>query len=474
MIIQQNTKYINNEDKEKLDLLSENFKLFRKHNEKLSYGIDRILNEVKTEYVTTIEQVKNKYTLSNNQDEYQTVRTTVSKDIYKNKLIIKGKRLSSFYSPSKQKRLKTCNTWAEFAKFLDGKQELKQTKSNACGVHLLCPFCASRKASKIQKRLEDFFMLFDDKLSFYDNSLFDDKFNVSDIINNEFEFKASQHTLDTQAKVKSEYGNILSDKYYWYFSVLTVKNSFDINQVLNHLKHSFTKLRKKINDYKKRNSDTVFTSLGGVYSVEITYNYKTGYHPHINFLWCSDKKIQDIKLYKSKKQKSKISTSLYFNSDTVSKEWLSITKDSFITSCTPINIKKDLKKNLMEIIKYALKFNDMPISNLLEIYPHLHKQRFFGSMGFMYGLGLDKLEIEEFSTDRRYIELVMTYKRGLYSFYEKSLLTEIPIFSDDVLLYNQVSSLVPVKYTNKNLQFIKFSSSEQLEILSKQFDYRRN
>lgn len=459
MIIQKKTKYINNEDFEKLDLLTDNFKLFRKHNLKVVNEIEFKLSQNQGEFVTTIETFINQY---GNEQNFR--NTSFKKSI-------KDKMLGEYYSPNKQKRLKSCNTWGEYAKFLDGAKEIKQTKSNACGVHLLCPFCASRKASKIQKRIEDFFMLFDDKLSFYDSSLFDDKFDISSIINNEFELMASSETLETQKKVQSQFGNILSDKYYWYFSVLTVKNSFDIQEVLSHLKQSFNKLRKKINDYKLRNSETVFTSLGGVYSVEITYNFRTGWHPHINFLWCSDKKIEDIKMYKSKKQKSKNYTSLYYNSETVSKEWLSITKDSFITSCTPLNIKRDLKKNLMEIIKYALKFNDLPVSKLIEIYPHLHKQRFFGSLGFMYGLGLDKLEIQEFKTDRQFIELVMTYKKGLYHFEEKEIeIQDTEIFIGDKFYDISSNSLVPVKNTKKKINFINFSS---LDALSKEFDFRR-
>lgn len=456
MIIQKNSKYINNDDLNSLELLTEKFQLFRKHNKKVTFAIE---NKINSSYNQLIEIIEDDGTITYYEAEKPTPK-------YK-------KMLAEYYSPNKQKRLQSCNTWGEYAKFLDGNQEIKQTRSNACGVHLLCPFCASRKASKIQKRLEDFFMLFDDKLNFFDSSIFDDKIDISQIINNEFDFKASPQTIETQKKVFNQYGNILdTNKYFWYFTVLTVKNSHDIQEVLNHLKHSFNKLRKKISHYKERNYETVFSALGGVYSVEITYNYKTGFHPHINFLWCSDKKITDIKLYKSKKQKSKNQTSLYYNSEKVSQEWLSITKDSFITSITPINIQLNLKKNLMEIIKYALKFNDMPVNKLVDIYPYLHKQRFFGSLGFMYGLGLDKIKIEEFKTDRQFIELIMTYKKGLYYFEEKQIeVQEIPIYQNEKLVNMTECFIVPVKHTIKNIKFIDFFA---LSALEKEFEYRRN
>ena len=107
-------------------------------------------------------------------------------------------------------------------------------------------------------------------------------------------------------------------------------------------------------------------------------------------------------------------------SEKLANEWQHITKDSFITSCTPINIKMNLKSNLMEIIKYSMKFNDLPNDKLVEIYPSLYKQRFFGTLGFFYGLGLDNIKIDEFVSKRKYIEFVMNYTKGLWTFEEKT------------------------------------------------------
>jgi len=382
MIISQNSKNINL-DRDKLEDITEKFKEFKKHNFNVSRSITHVMDCMRGDKRTPDKKIKGKY-------------------------------LSEYFSQNKQVRIKKCNSWGEFAKFTDGNKEIKQTKSNACGTHLLCPFCASRKASKIQKRMEDFFLCFDDEIIEHN---FDD---FADVVNNEYKPSASEHTKEIYKKVNDKFGNILDLN--WYFSVLTVKNSFDVDECLNHLKRSFQTIREKIKLYKKgRDIDTVFSVLGAVYSIEITYNPFTGFHPHINILMATDKKIDDCKMYKNRKQKEpKKVTDCYWNSKKLSAEWKSITKDSFITSCTPLNIRVGLKENLMEIIKYALKFNDMNTNILVEMYPHLYRQRFFGTLGFFYGLGLDKIEIEEFVSEREYIEFVMTYTKGQYHFSEKT------------------------------------------------------
>lgn len=433
IIITKKLYFVDDTDRDNLSELTDTFKEFKKHNFKTVRSIKHFID--------------------------------INKDT---NWSFNNKKLADFFSPNKQQRIQKCNSWGEYVKFLDGDMELKQKKSNACGTHLLCPFCASRKAAKIQKRTEDFFWLFSDDIK--QNTILS---NTEQIINNEFEIKPSEHTLNVKNKVFSEYGNILD--LHWYYMVLTVKNDFDIDRGFNHIRKSFDVIRKKISNEKRgKDKHTVFKMLGAIYSIEITYNPKTGFHPHINIMCAFSQPISDIKMYKKKSHKDR--TDIVWNSKLVSNEWLSITGNSYITSCTPLPIGKenheDLKKHLMEILKYSLKFNSMNTNIMVELYPHLYKKRLFGSLGFMYGLGLDKLEIEEFVTDRKFQEFVMKYIDGNYVFdikEEKKIVFEY-IDENGEVYDNEMISHIPIESTKKVIQP---ENNFELEKLSKEFEKRR-
>lgn len=434
VIITKKLQFVNEDDRCNLNELTNTFKEFKKHN------------------FNTMRSIKKFY-------EYNRDRNWSFND----------KGLAHYYSANKQKRIQCCNNWGEFVKFLDGNKEVKQTKSNACGTHLLCPFCASRKASKIQKRVEDFFYLFTDDIE--QKTILTD---VEQIINNEFEIKPSEHTVNVKNKVEQEHGNILN--YHWYYMVLTVKNDFDIDKGLGHIRNSFEAIRNKIKNHKRGlDKLTAFKILGAVYSIEITYNPKTGFHPHINIMCAFDERIPDIKAYPRKKLK--LQTNLMYNSKLISDEWLSITGDSYITSCTPLPVSKDnhggLKKHLMEILKYSLKFNSMDTDIMIELYPHLYKKRLFGSLGFMYGLGLDKLEIEEFVTDRKYQEFVMNYVDGIYKFdvKEEKHLEVHYVDKNGQILYDETLISIPVQSTKDILQY---EPQIELRKLTQEFEKRRD
>jgi hypothetical protein len=260
MIIPQNNKYIQ-KDFDILFNLSNNFMQFRKHNLEFT--------KVLRQQIYFIDNVKNG-TFENKkyQGRFKTSAIIGEK-------IAHSKTIMDFYTPSKQIRIQNCNSWGKFIKFTDGNQEIKQTKSNACNCALLCPFCASRKASKLQNKLESFFKLFDEESQ---KSEID--FNsMENIINNEYNISTLDDLKGKIFTIKNEYGNILNLN--WYFSVLTVKNSSDIQEVFTHLKQSFNQIRERIKLSKRRNIDTFFNWLGAVYSVEITFR-NGKYHPHIN------------------------------------------------------------------------------------------------------------------------------------------------------------------------------------------------
>lgn len=421
--------FLNSDDRELLGDLTETFKKFKKHNFNTQRAITRFYEKnLDNNWSYGIRKIKNIDGTS-----YEV-----------------PKKMVDYYSPNKQSRIQNCNNWAEFAKFIDN-GDIKQTRSNACGNHLLCPFCASRKASKIQKRVEDFFYLFSDDIKTKNLKV---RQTEADVINNEFDLIISEHTKKSYEKVLENQGNIL-DKH-WYYIVLTVVNDSDIDKCFNHLRGSFDTVRQLIKDFKKgKNNSTVFRVAGGLYSIEITYNsYNNTYHPHINLMLAFDEPIKDVKMFPMKKLKNE--TKIMYNSKLLSDEWKYITGDSYITSVTPLPVEKEnhtlLKKNLMEILKYSLKFNSMDEDVMIELYPHLFNKRLFGTLGFMYGLGLDKVKIEEFITDRQYQLFIMNYVKGVYRFQPKQVevIQEIYdengiLIDDESILVNKIENLIKVK-----------------------------
>jgi hypothetical protein len=137
---------------------------------------------------------------------------------------------------------------------------------------------------------------------------------------------------------------------------------------------------------------------GGVYSVELTHNPATGWHPHVHAIWLSsDPSMQE--------------ESTKFR---LSSEWHQITSDSFVCDLRPIQAQAGLPDDIdphaggfAEVFKYAMKPSELGADLLIEAYPHLAGKRLIGSFGLFRGVPepddladdlstLDGLPYEEF------------------------------------------------------------------------------
>jgi hypothetical protein len=89
----------------------------------------------------------------------------------------------------------------------------------------------------------------------------------------------------------------------------------------------------------------------------------------------------------------------------------------------------------------------------------------------MYGLGLDKIKIEEFITERKYQEFVMKYIDGIYQFTPKSVITEIEYINEN----GEVYDTEPIKYNpiKSTTLYPAHNSEHELNKLAKEFDDRR-
>lgn len=262
---------------------------------------------------------------------------------------------------STMKNINDCGSWLEFRHYtkLD---KTKLHKANHCKKDKLCPACAMRRASKQIQKVE------------------------STILQNE-----------------------QLQKKHWYFGVLPVKHdkteSFDT--VFARVKKSLDTWRTSFKNAKRKTGKkNILNSFDGLfYSIEITRS-KNGWNIHINFLACSDAEIQGIYTYTDKNGK-KIS-----QHKDIADTWSSFTDNgSYMHSFQKVDTtdKEVFTKNLFEIFKYALKFQDLTPKDALHVYEKTKNKRLMGSIGCLYNMPY-KVDLDKEETlNQEYIEMVFRY-----------------------------------------------------------------
>ena len=230
--------------------------------------------------------------------------------------------------------LMDCHSYMLFRNYYE-KNKIKLYQAYSCDMHLLCPCCAVRRASK-------------------QYAVYYKKF---------LELK-KQHP-----KLKL------------YYLVLTIKDGEDLAERYKHLDECFKKIQKRRRDAlyysshpKSKKSayakNSMFADvIAGAYSVEIKRGENSElWHPHVNFLLVTEKKID----YKS-----------------AQKEWERITNDSKILKFNYIK-KNQIEKSFCEIFKYALKFEEMNFEDNYYAWETLRGKRLLGSFGEFRGLKVDE------------------------------------------------------------------------------------
>lgn len=244
--------------------------------------------------------------------------------------------------------------------------QVKLVKANTCKKHLLCPFCAARRASKNLKTYEE--------------------------------------KINTLVTGRSDLVPVMI--------TFTVKNQPDLKRVYNHMKKSFSTLmqRRRINKHQGTHVTEMRKVKGAIASTELTYNQETNeWHPHIHMVALIDDYIDIKKL---------------------SNEWHDITGDSMIVDIRKVykKVEKnttpsdsfDLTDGLMEVFKYALKFADLPQNKLWEAYKFLKSKRLISSYGDLYGIQVPESLLDETLSDLPYMELFYTYSSRKNSYDLKS------------------------------------------------------
>jgi len=234
-----------------------------------------------------------------------------------------------------------CGSWLEFRNYF----KVDQTKlhnANFCKKDKLCPACAMRRASKQVKKVMNYFE---------ENPSFKNK--------------------------------------HWYYIVLPVKHnaSESFTTVFNRAKDGLNTLRKSINNNKQGKGHKSFFSQfdGLMYSFEVTKT-ENGWNNHINLLCCSDTPVQDIYKYTFKNGKEAYQ---HFG---IMEDWAKYTDNkSFMHSINKIDVASEdaLIKNLLEIFKYSMKFQDLKPKDLVEAYASTYKKRLLGAFGSLYGIKMN-------------------------------------------------------------------------------------
>lgn len=187
-----------------------------------------------------------------------------------------------------------------------------------------------------------------------------------------------------------------------YMLTLTVKNGADLQERFEHLQKCMKSILKSRRNYASsgRGFNEFCKIKGAVYSYELTFS-KHGWHPHIHIIVLLHKDEQID--FNPKKPKSSL----------LSKQWLAITKDSFIVDLRPIY--GDPVQGFIEVFKYALKFSDLTPEQTVEAYSLLRGSRLQGSFGLFRGVKIDKEMNEDALAGLPFMEMYYKYVNSNYT-----------------------------------------------------------
>jgi plasmid rolling circle replication initiator protein Rep len=231
-------------------------------------------------------------------------------------------------------------------------EQVKLAKAQTCKKHMLCPFCARRRASKmLEKNLP------------------------------KFEVASKPHLIPV-------------------LLTLTVKNGLDLTERFNHLKKGVQTLLSRRRQYlaNGRGFNEFCKVDGAMFSYEITHNPESGWHPHVHMVALLDDYIDVRKLSDLWRDVTGDS----FIVDVRKLRTSDIGKDS-----------GSIVDAMQEVFKYALKFSDLSLDRQFEAWETLRTKRLTGSFGSLWGLEIPDDLLDDLShlDDLPFIEMVYRFKR---------------------------------------------------------------
>ena len=148
------------------------------------------------------------------------------------------------------------------------------------------------------------------------------------------------------------------------------------------------------------------------YSIETTYS-QNGWNVHVNILACSSIEF-DYDLVEKIDKNGKKS----FHSLELSLEWEKYT-GSFIHNISRLSFDtpEAIRKNLLEIFKYSVKFSELTSERLYDFYSFVCTKRLLGAMGCFYGLNLDVHLKGDNEPDTEFIEYLYQRFPDMHTIY---------------------------------------------------------
>ena len=199
----------------------------------------------------------------------------------------------------------------------------------------------------------------------------------------------------------------LVDKY-WYYIVTPVRHS--VSESIEIVYERVSLLRKfvsqQIRDGRRGKNNGFWSQFnGGMGSIETTRTCN-GWNVHINWLVNSDFEVDLYRVADGRK--------IWYQNRHL-EAFLRRFNDSYIHSISKLdfNSRRAIKKNLLEVLKYSLKFSSLEPKHLVEIYYILYRKHLFFTFGNLRGLNLENVEDisfgDDFCKDDDFIRLI--YKR---------------------------------------------------------------
>jgi len=262
-----------------------------------------------------------------------------------------------------KKRLSDCGSYLTF-RWYHKKDETKLHHANFCKADKLCPACAVRRAYKQQKK-------------------FLQAWNVK---------------KELQSKK-------------WYYIVIPVPHTIDddIEVVYQKVEKVRKSIVQAVRDSKKGKKAGIWGLFdGGMGSVEVTKT-RNGWNVHLNLIVSSDHDI-DIKPIKNRRGQISCQNPQIF-------EFLERQVGGKMHNITRIDTSSEdfLKSNLVEVLKYALKFSSLNTMDLIEVYMKFYRKKLFFSFGSLWGLKLDDVELDgDEVVDDEFIEVIYRRVSGYY------------------------------------------------------------
>lgn len=253
-------------------------------------------------------------------------------------------------------KLLGCGNFLLFKNFYTIDQT-KLTKFQACNQHLLCPFCASIRASRSCSRYVE--------------------------------------RVDQLLKKNKKLKPVLI--------TLTVKNGDSLSERFNHLSKSFKTLLERRRDYlKKGRGFNQFCKVeGAFYSCEYTYTSENGWHPHIHLFALIEDWINQEELSETWHE---------ITGDSFIVDVRRVKKEKSL----------GYSNGVREVFKYALKFSELSVENTWEAFKTLKGKRLTGSFGILHGVKIPENLADELPDDKDlpYLEMLYKFVYGKQSYYD--------------------------------------------------------